>query len=560
VVGRSFTNTINLKSVRGDALGGLTAAIVSLPLALAFGVASGAGPEAGLYGAIVIGFFAALFGGTPTLISEPTGPMTVVMTTVVATLIANNPENGLAMSFTVVMLAGVFQIILGKLKLGRYIGLMPYSVLSGFMSGIGVILIVIQIPSLLGIGSGFGSVSNTLLALPTALSHISVFDAALGLAALALLFGVPKKVAKSIPPQLIALVLVSVISVLVFSQDDIRRVGSVSLSLPSIYIPTFSVDEAKTIIISALMLGALGCIDSLLTAVIADTLTRTEHNPDKELTGQGIGNIMSGLLGGLPGAGATMGTVVNIHSGAQSALSGIIRSTVLVIAIVGASGLIEYIPMAVLAAIAIKVGINILDWSFVKRAHRISKSASLIMYSVLVLTVFVDLLVAVGIGMFVANLITIDKLTKIQEGNIRVISDTDDQISLSGEDLNLINEARANVNFLLVYFSGPMIFGLSKAIRRESAAIQSSEALILDLSDVPFMDATISIALENMLKDASERCKRIIVVDPKSDKLRASAVYQNTLLAAPLLNVSSRKQALEEIVTLSNKPTTLAAA
>lgn len=141
----SLTNRINFRNLRGDLFGGLTTAIVSLPLALAFGVASGAGPVAGLYGAVCVGFFAALFGGTPTLISEPTGPMTVVMTAIVSSMTANNPENGLAMAFTVVMLAGIFQIIFGIFRLGKYITLMPYSVISGFMSGIGVILILLQI-------------------------------------------------------------------------------------------------------------------------------------------------------------------------------------------------------------------------------------------------------------------------------------------------------------------------------------------------------------------------------------------------------------------------------
>lgn len=554
---KSCLNYFSVKTFKRDLMGGLTAAIVSLPLGLAFGVASGAGPEAGLYGAILVGLFASIFGGTPTLISEPTGPMTVVMTAVIATLIGNNPENGMAMAFTVVMLAGCFQILLGSLKLGRYITIMPYSVISGFMSGIGVILIVLQTPNFLGVEGQFSSVANTLLTIPGVIAKASIHELLLGSAALAILFLSPKKITKAVPPQLIALVLCTLASLLFFSQDDFRRIDEISLGLPTLHFPTFSISEIQFMLVNGMVLGALGCIDSLLTSVIADSLTRSEHKSDKELIGQGIGNLVSGVFGGLPGAGATMGTVVNIQTGARSAFSGVSRSIILLVILIGAAGLVQYIPMAVLAAITIKVGLNILDWSFVKRAHQISVSATCIMYIVLALTVLVDLMVAVGVGMFIANLMTIDRLSELQEKNIRLISDADDNVQLKVAERNLLNEARKYTNTLLVYISGPMIFGVAKALRREAGAVGNANTLILDLSDIHFLDTTMALAIENMVVDALEKDKDVFLVHDESGK-RGRGSYQGLMDSLmsfeKVVSVSSRKEALEMILRMYKLP------
>ena len=509
-----FLNPITFKHWRGDLFGGLTAAVVSLPMALAFGVASGAGPAAGLYGAVLVGLFASLFGGTSTLISEPTGPMTVVMTAVLTTMMAANPDHGFAMAFTVVMIAGLFQIFLGLLKLGKYITLMPYSVISGFMSGIGIILILLQIAPLLGQAPPPGGVIGTLGQLPELWANMQPYETLLGLLTLGILFFLPKAISRWIPPQLVALVLGTLVALLFFSDVEIRKIGEVPLGLPSLNWPAFSQEQLTVMIVEGMVLGTLGCIDALLTSMIADSLTRQEHRSDKELIGQGIGNLVSGLFGGLPGAGATMGTVVNIQSGGRTILSGIIRALVLVVIILWAAKLTAYIPMAVLAAIALKVGLSILDWSFVKRAHLVSKAATLIMYSVMLLTVFVDLIVAVGIGVFVANILTIERLTAVQKNNIKAISDTDYDVPLDDEEKALLDKANGQV--LLVHFSGPMIFGMSKAIAREHNTIQQYNCVLLDLSEVPLIDTTISLAIENTIKDAVESQKQVIIVKPRA--------------------------------------------
>lgn len=506
-------NKLTFSNFRGDLLGGLTAAIVSLPMALTFGIASGVGAEAGLYGAILIGLFASLFGGTPTLISEPTGPMTVVMASVVAGLIASNPENGLAMAFTVVMLAGIFQIFFGAMKLGKYITLMPYSVVSGFMSGIGVILIILQLAPALGQAPPSGGVLGTLLEIPEILSKINSYELFLFAITLSCLFFTPRSIRMRFPPQLLALVGISLLAMVLthYNTDlDIRKIGNIDVGIPSFTIPSFSLLQLQTMLIDALVLGMLGCIDSMLTSVIADNLTRTEHDSNKELIGQGLGNIVSGMFGGLPGAGATMGTVVNIQAGGKTPLSGVVRVVILMIAIYGLAELIQHIPLAVLAAIALKVGVDILDWSFIKRAHQVSRQSSMIMYGVLFLTVFVDLIVAVGVGVFIANILAIERLSKVAEENILAMSDVDDKLPLTQEQRALLDQQ--NGRTLYFYLSGAMIFGVSKALAREHKNITLHDAVIFDLEDVQLIDATIRLSIENMIKEAMELGKGVYVV------------------------------------------------
>ncbi len=498
---------------KGDIFGGVTTAIISLPLALAFGVASGAGAEAGLWGAIMVGLFASLFGGSNTLISEPTGPMTVIMTAVLTSMMAKYPETGMAMTFTVVIMAGAFQILLGTLKMGKYVTLMPYSVISGFMSGIGVILIILQLSPLLGHAAPTGGVLGTLSALPETISNLKFNELFLGLLTLGILFFFPKKYRKYVPAQLVALVAVTLLSVMLFDTEDIRRIGEIPAGLPSLVAPHIDPDMFVEMVIDALVLGTLGCIDTLLTAVIGDSLTRKEHDSDKELRGQGLANMISGLFGALPGAGATMGTVTNIQVGARSPLSGVVRALVLALVVLVAGGLTEPIPMAVLAGIAVYVGFNILDWSFIQRAHKVSFSGMAIMYGVMLLTVFVDLIVAVGLGVFVSNIMIIERLSREQARQVKAISDADeDDVPLTDSERGLLD--RANGRVLFFYLSGPMIFSVSKAISRQHTSISDYDVMILDLTDVPMLDVTVGLALENAIKDALDAHCEVYLLCP----------------------------------------------
>ena len=543
----SITNKIHFRNVKGDIFGGITAAVIALPMALTFGVASGAGASAGLWGAILVGFFAALFGGTPTLISEPTGPMTVVMTAVIASLTAANPEQGLAMAFTVVMLAGVFQIIFGVLKLGKYVTLMPYTVISGFMSGIGVILIILQTAPFLGQASPKGGVIGTVQNLPTLIAGINPLETVLAGLTVAILFLYPSKLKKFLPPQLLALIVGTLISVLLFGNADIRRIGEISVGLPSLQVPTFSAAQLQTMLFDGLVLGMLGCIDALLTSLVADSLTRTEHNSNKELIGQGLGNLVSGLFGGIAGAGATMGTVVNIQTGGRTALSGLTRALVLLVVVLGLSQYLTVIPSAVLAGIALKVGIDIVDWGFLKRAHKISPKAAVIMYGVIALTVFVDLIVAVGVGVFVANILTIERLSNHRADKVKAVTYDDEEIDLNTEQKQLLE--RANGRVLLFYLSGPMIFGVAKAISREHNLMNDYQALVLDLSEVPILGVTSSLALENAIEEAVEKGRHVFLVGVRGQaekRLRKLGV----MAKIPSQNITSdRTTALRQAVS-----------
>lgn len=353
---------------------------------------------------------------------------------------------------------------------------------------------------------------GTLQNVPALLGDIDPIEAGLGVLTLAILFLMPRKWKRYAPPQLIALVIGTVVSLLLFANADIRRIGEIPTGLPSLILPTFPPEQITIMILDGLVLGILGCIDSLLTAVIADSLTRTEHNSNKELIGQGIGNMVSGLFGGLPGAGATMGTVVNIQTGAQTALAGITRALILLIVVLGVAQLTQGIPLAVLAGIALHVGINILDWSFLKRTHRLAWQTSLIMFGVMLLTVFVDLIVAVGVGVFIANILTIERLSALQSQNVRVISDADDNTPMNDEEQRLLDSTNRRV--LLFYLSGPMIFGVAKAIAREHSAMNAYEVIIIDLSDVPLLDVTVTLAIENAIKDTIDTGRQVLVVLP----------------------------------------------
>jgi len=548
-----LTNRIHFRNLQGDLFGGVTTAIVSLPLALAFGVASGAGPVAGLYGAVCVGFFAALFGGTPTLISEPTGPMTVVMTAVIASLTASDPENGLAMAFTVVMMAGVFQILFGVFRLGKYVTLMPYSVISGFMSGIGVILIILQLAPFLGQQAPRGGVLATLTNLPNLLSSINPAAAILGALTLAIIFLMPRKLRRVAPPQLVALIVGTVVSLVFFQNVDIPRIGAIPMGLPTLQMPSFTPSQLTVMLVDGAMLGMLGCIDTLLTAVIADSLTRTEHDSNKELIGQGIGNFVSGLCGGLPGAGATMGTVVNIQTGAKTALSGITRALILLIVVLWAASLTSTIPMAVLAGIALKVGIDILDWSFLKRSHKVSLKGSLIMYGVLLLTVFVDLIVAVGVGVFIANILTIERLSELRAKGVQVISDTDDTVVLNSEEKQLLDQAQGRV--LLFYLSGPMIFGVSKAIARQHNAVGDCDVIVMDLSDVPHLGVTASLEIENAIRDAVDKGRQVYIVGA-AGKVKRRLEKLGIFQVIPSHHLfTSRTDALKQAAIMANAAT-----
>lgn len=498
-----------LRHWRADLLGGLTTAIVSLPLSLAFGVASGAGAEAGLYGAFFVGLFSLLFGSATRLVSEPTGPMTVFMAALLPSLIARDPEHGVAIAFTVVMVAGLFQMALGALKLGQFVTLMPYGVVSGFMSGIGILLIIMQLPAILGGEMPPGGVPGIFRALPALAANAPIWEPILALISLGVLIAFPVRWRRVCPPQLLVIVGTALIVLLLPDRDSLRLVGEISVGIPRLRIPRFPPDLLTQILLDGMMLGMLGSIDALLTAMISDGLTREYHDSNRELVGQGLGNFLSGLFGGLPGAGATLRTVLNIQAGSKTATSGLFRIGFLVIFLFAFSSWLRPVPMAALAAISLKIGYDILDWSFMKRVHRVSVSSTMMMYTVLLLTVFVDLVVAVGVGVFFANLLTIKRMSDLHAESVQTISVPRNDHLLSADHKQILAGCRGQV--LLFQMSGPMIFGVAKAIAREHAAMKMARVLVLDLSEVPLLGVTVCMSIENMVLDAKAQGVEVLV-------------------------------------------------
>ena len=385
-----------LNNLRGDFFGGLTAAIVALPLALAFGVSSGLGPLAGLYGAIIVGFFASLFGGTKTQITGPTGPMTIV----VASIFLHFDKN-VEIVFFIISLSGLIQIFIGISKFGEHVRRIPASVVTGFMTGIGIIIISLQIPVLFGLGS-HASVSSSLLSLEN-IAHFKIDSLIVGFIGLLIIIFFPKKIDAYFPRPVIALIIGSLLASFYYTNQEL--IGTIPTGIPefSIYVPTLR--ELPEIIYFSLMLSSLGVIDSLLTSVVADNMTKTKHLSNKESIGQGIGNIMSGFFGGLAGAGATMRTVVNIQSGGKTPYSGLVHSILLILILVFFGHYASMIPLAVLASILLKVGYDIIDWNFILNVKHKSNIDVFIVFLVILLIVFTNLILAIFVGTILSYLL-----------------------------------------------------------------------------------------------------------------------------------------------------------
>jgi len=511
----NYINGLHFNNIRGDIYGGLTAAVVALPLAMAMGVASGVGPIAGMYGAIFVGFFAALFGGTPAQVSGPTGPMTVVMAAIFIQytgMFPDDPAQGAALAFTVVMLGGLFQIVFGLLKLGKYIELVPHPVVSGFMSGIGVIIILLQFGPLLGQAADSRPL-DAAQAIPTYISQFDSTSLLLGIIALAIVFGVPKflpKVNNLAPSPLLALVIGTIAYLYFMPAGSTPIIGDIPTGFPEFRYPTIEMDLMMQMIASGLTLAGLGAIDSLLTSLVADNVTRTQHKSDRELIGQGIGNTIAGLFGGLPGAGATMRTVVNVKAGGRTPISGALHAIILLAIVLGAGSLASDIPKAVLAGILIKVGVDIIDWDYLKRLKNAPKAGIVIMLTVLVVTVTVDLLLAVGIGMVMASFLFMQRITEIQIASMKTITKAGEELAMSDQENEIMEQANGQI--MLFHMSGPMSFSSAKSLVRRHASIAGYKAMLLDLSDVPSIDFTTARAMEDIITDTIAADKHILLV------------------------------------------------
>lgn len=483
-----------LNDLVGDVVGGLTSAVVALPIALALGVAvglaggqdAGSGALAGLYGAIAVGFFAAVFGGTRGQISGPTAPMAVAMTVVVL-------QFSLAEAFMVVVLAGIIQIALGALRVGRFIAYTPYSVISGFMTGIGVIIMALQVLPFLGAPIASGSLATLIGSWPAAFREIDFQALAIALVTLLATVAWPRRLRRLCPPTLAALVLGTLLGLLWLSQAP--TIGDVPAGLPSLDWPHASSGSWPLLIQAAFVLALIGSIDALLTSLVADSITRDSHRPNRELIGQGMGNSISGLIGGLPGAGTTLTTVVNIRSGGRTALSGVIVAALFLSLVLGAGSVTEPIPQAVLAGLLVKMGWEIIDWRFVRHIFQIERGHVVVMLLTLLLTLFVDLIVAVGIGLIVAGMANAVRSERLELD--RVLS-----VPLLEGDPDDPYLARIGVVALRGRFT---VASSNALVRVVTADLEDHEVVIFDFSRTASLDDSAVLVMEQLFQTAAEQ-------------------------------------------------------
>jgi len=468
--------------MRGDIFGGITAGVVALPLALAFGEASGAGPIAGLWGAIIVGLLAAIFGGTPTQVSGPTGPMIVVFAGIFDSL-----DGDLSLIFAAVVLAGLFQIAMGVLRLGRYINLVPFPVVSGFMSGIGIIIILLQASRLFGGAPDGGGTINAIRAIPGAIADTNSAALILAVITLAIVFLWPASFGKYVPGALAALIVGTALGQVITGAP---LLGDIPTGFPDFGLPTFSSDTIGVVLEGAIILALLGAIDSLLTSLVADNMTRTRHNSNRELIGQGIGNSVAGLFGGIPGAGATMRTVINVRSGGSTRISGAIHSGFLLAVVLILGPVASQIPQAVLAGILVKVGWDILDLRFIAQAWKGPRTDLALVALVLGLTVFVDLITAVAVGVVLGALAFVKQLADRQLDQFHVTDSPRDEV-----EENLLERAGGRVT--IFEFDGPLSFGAAADLshRAADAIGDTTESIVLDFERVPYLDASAARAV-----------------------------------------------------------------
>ncbi len=531
--------------ITGDFYGGLTAGIVALPLGLAFGAGVFPGDEqlgatAGLWGAILVGFFAAAFGGTNTQISGPTGPMVVVFAGLLASLTAAvgaaNPDITdpgelliavIPLLFASVILGGVLQIAMGVLKLGKYIKLVPYTVISGFMSGIGVIIILLQTSRLFGGKPASGEVFDAIAAIGPSIANTNTTALILGALTLAIVFFWPKAISKYLPGTLASLIIGTIVGLFLidvptgadgaldYANASAPLLGTIQAGIPDFLIPAFSGDTIMLVLQAGIVLAILGAIDSLLTSLVADNVTRTRHNSDQELIGQGIANTVAGFFMALPGAGATMRTMVNVRTGGKTKLSGMIHGLVLAAIVLVAAPLAAKIPMAVLAGILVKVGFDIIDFKYIKTLFNGPRWDFLVMAIVLLLTVFWNLIFAVGIGVFMAAL-----------GYVKQIADTQTEAVASAAPADIDDAERAVIDssdgkIMLYDFGAPLSFGAASDLGHymRLRAKQGVKALVLDFSRMGGIDVSAIRAVETIALDTKASGNALFTVG-MSDKIR----------------------------------------
>lgn len=499
----------DLAKLRGDLFGGITAAVVALPLSLAYGVASGMGAAAGLYGAIAVGFFAALFGGTPTQISGPTAPMAIVMAVVITSHAKTLPE-----ALTVVVLGGLLQALLGLLKLGRFVAFTPYVVVSGFMSGIGILVMAIQVLPFLGSDPVPGGAVGMISALPGAVERVDADALAIGCVTLAVAVFWPRPCRKYLPSPLAGLAAGTLLGVLWLNGAPV--VGEVPAGLPIPQLELPSLDFLARAMEPALVIAVIGSVVSLLTSLVADSLTRTSHDPDRELIGQGVGNVAAGMIGGLPGAGTPVYTVPNIRAGGQTRAAGATFSLLLLALLLGLGTWVELIPLAALAAVLMKVGWDLVEWNLLVRLHRVRRDHLVVMVTMLALAVFVDLISAIVVGLVASGLARAGQLEQAEHDSVVSVPLLDQMFLFEGEEVEGADPFSARVG--MVALKGSFTVTSSRRlVRTISLDLTEHEVVIFDFSGTTYIDDSAAMLVKQLIDLAAEERIPVIAMGLSGD-------------------------------------------
>ena len=489
---------------RGDLFGGLTSAVVALPVALAFGVASGLGAAAGMYSVIAVGFFASVFGGTRSQISGPTAPMTVAMSVIITTHASTLGE-----AFAIVVMAGLLQVALGTLRIGRFVVYTPHVVVSGFMSGIGIIIMLIQSLPFLGAPAPSGGARGAIAAL-LAIESVNYQALTLALVTLAVILLWPKRFSKYAPPVLIALLVGTLLGILWLT--NVPVIGEIPTGLPAIQVTLPALGFLLNAAEPALVLALLGSVDSLLTSLVADSLTGQRHKPNRELVGQGIGNVISGVFGGLPGAGATMGTVTNIRAGGTTPVSGALRAVLVLGLLLGLGQHVEPIPHAVLAGILMKVGWDIIDWRLLTRIHRIRKEHLVVMLVTLGLTVFVDLVTAVAIGLIVSAMALAREMEVLELDSVVSVPLLDQAFYAKHPEMVAMEDEYAARTGLVSLKGSFTVASAHKLVGTVGGDISEHEITIFDFTEARFLDDSAAMLIAQLFEVAERSDTEVIVM------------------------------------------------
>lgn len=499
-----------------DFIAGIIVAIIALPLAIALAIASGVSPEKGIYTAIVGGFVVSLLGGSRVQIGGPTGAFVVI----VFGIVEKYGIDGLIVS---TILAGIFLIIMGFLKFGGMLKFIPYPITTGFTSGIAIIIFSTQIKDF------FGLTMKTVpadfipkwIAYFNSLNTLNLQSMIIGILSLLIIIFWPK-VNKKIPGTLIAIVLATVLT-LVFNlniETIGSRFGEISSSLPSISLPHTSFSMIKELMLPALTIAILGGIESLLSAVVADGMIGGSHRSNMELVAQGVGNICSGLVGGIPVTGAIARTAANVKNGGRTPIAGIVHALALLVILLLFMPYVKLVPMSSLAAILIIVSYNMGEWESFKQIFKAPKSDALVLLVTFSLTLFFDLVIAIGVGLLLASLLFMRRMADVTD--VRFILDEHED----EDQIELIDSIKTPENVSLYEINGPFFFGAADKFVHAIREIGiPTKILIVKMSNVPAIDATGYHALKMLYSLCTKHHTQLIILNLQEQPFNALEKY-----------------------------------